>query len=248
MPAARKHLVDDSTPSSFHCISRCVRRAFLCGDEAEYRRDWVRDAIRTPAGAFAIDVLAYAVMSNHLHLVIRSDPHRVTEWTADTVARRWAMAHPRIGADGHPVAWSEPDLAARAADAAWVAKTRTRLGSLSWFMKSIKERLARRANRADRCTGHFWEGRFQWRLWTGDYGLDWRLWTGHSHSVRRTGCHCGARISTISTDPRAVRWVVDVLSGDGHAAHPGDGTGVARGYDLSIAVLSIAVYSCPLLQ
>jgi len=109
-------------------------------------------------------------MSNHLHLVIRSDPQRVTEWTADTVARRWAMAHPRIGADGHPVAWSEPDLAARAADAAWVAKIRTRLRSLSWFMKSIKERLARRANRADRCTGHFWEGRFQWRLWTGDYG------------------------------------------------------------------------------
>ncbi len=161
MPVARKHLVDDSAPGCFHCISRCVRRAFLCGDEAEHRRDWVRDAIRTAAAAFAVDILAYAVMSNHLHLVVRTDPQRVTEWTADTVTRRWAIAHPRTGTDGNPVAWSEPDLAARAADPAWVAKTRTRLGSLSWFMKSIKERLARRANRADRCTGHFWEGRFQ---------------------------------------------------------------------------------------
>ena len=44
MPIARKHLVDDSTPGCFHCISRCVRRAFLCGDDAEHRRDWVREA------------------------------------------------------------------------------------------------------------------------------------------------------------------------------------------------------------
>ena len=67
MPIARKHLVDDSTPGCFHCISRCVRRAFLCGDDAEHRRDWVREAIRSAASAFAVDVLAYAVMSNHLH-------------------------------------------------------------------------------------------------------------------------------------------------------------------------------------
>jgi len=39
MPVARKHLVDDSAPGCFHCTSRCVRRAFLCGDDAEHRRD-----------------------------------------------------------------------------------------------------------------------------------------------------------------------------------------------------------------
>ena len=115
MPVARKYLVDDSAPGCFNCISRCVRRAFLCGNEAEHRRDWVRDAIRTAAAA--VDVLAYAAMSNHLHLVVRTDPQRVTEWAADTVTRRWAIAHPRTGADGHPVAWSEPNLAARPANA-----------------------------------------------------------------------------------------------------------------------------------
>jgi len=161
MPQARKHLVDDSATGSFHCISRCVRRAFLCGDEAEHRRAWVRDLLRDAAGAFAIDVLAYAVMSNHLHLVVRTDPNRVAAWTAGDIARRWAAAHPRTGDDGQPTPWSDDDLAAHASDAAWVAKTRLRLRSLSWFMKCIKERLARRANRADRCTGHFWEGRFQ---------------------------------------------------------------------------------------
>ena len=117
------------------------------------------DAIATAA----VDVLPYAVMSNHLHLVVRTDPQRVPDWSNDDVVRRWALAHPRIGRDdGEPVAWSDAEIAARADDAAWVAKTRPRLRSLSWFMKSIKERLARRANRADGCTGHFWEGRFQY--------------------------------------------------------------------------------------
>ena len=59
-----------------------------------YRHDWVRDALRSAAGAFAVDVLAYAVMSNHLHLVVRTNPVRVADWSAETVARRWAAAHP----------------------------------------------------------------------------------------------------------------------------------------------------------
>ncbi len=161
MPIARKHQVDDTLPAVFHCISRCVRRAYLCGDAAEHRRDWVRDRIRAAAAGFAIDVLAYAVMSNHLHLVVSTEPGRVTAWTALEVTQRWAVAHPRTGDDGAPVPWSDAEIATKANDSAWVAKARLRLRSLSWFMKSIKEGLARRANRDDGCTGHFWEGRFQ---------------------------------------------------------------------------------------
>jgi len=161
MPIARKHQVDESLPSCFHCISRCVRRAYLCGDAAEHRRDWVRDRIRAAAASFAVDVLAYAVMSNHLHIVVSTEPGRVTAWTAREVAERWAIAHPRTGADGAPVPWSDAAITAKANNGAWVAKARLRLRSLSWFMKSIKEGLARRANRDDGCTGHFWEGRFR---------------------------------------------------------------------------------------
>ena len=91
-----------------------------------YRHDWVRDAVRSHAEIFAVDVLAYAVMSNHLHLVVRTDPVRVADWSADTVARRWAAAHARTGTDGNQVAWSEPDLVAHAGDAASVAKARTK--------------------------------------------------------------------------------------------------------------------------
>jgi len=67
MPLLRSGLVDDAHPGSNHLISRCGRRTLLCGDQAEFHRAWVRDLIRLAADAFAVDVLAYTVMSNHLH-------------------------------------------------------------------------------------------------------------------------------------------------------------------------------------
>ena len=74
VPIPRSLLVDDDRPGCFHLISRCVRRAFLCGDVAEPRRAWVRDLIHQAAGAFAIDVLAYAVKSDN-----KGHPH-VSVW------------------------------------------------------------------------------------------------------------------------------------------------------------------------
>jgi hypothetical protein len=46
------------------------------------------------------------------------------------------------------------------ADPARIATARKRLGHLSWFMKCLKEGIARRANAEDDCTGAFWEGRY----------------------------------------------------------------------------------------
>src|SRR5208282_1820253 len=92
---ARGQIVVEDLVGVYHCIARCVRRAFLCGVDSysgqdyEHRRDWIRERLEHLASIFAIDICAYAVMSNHLHLVSRTRPDLVPEWSAEEVAWRW---------------------------------------------------------------------------------------------------------------------------------------------------------------
>ncbi len=80
MAIPRKTQIDPETPGYYHLISRCVRRTFLCGVDAdtginyEHRRQWIENRIIELADIFAIEVYAYAVMSNHYHLVTRKRP------------------------------------------------------------------------------------------------------------------------------------------------------------------------------
>ena len=78
------------------------------GATPQHLRVWVRlfiqNRLETLAAVFAIDVMAYAMMSSHFHLVLRTRPDIVAEWTDEEVARRWwslfALAHEkRTGAD-----------------------------------------------------------------------------------------------------------------------------------------------------
>ncbi len=86
MATARRNLVDPTQSGVFHCVSRCVRRAFLCrwdaysGQDYEHRRAWIRDRLHELTELFAIEVHSYAVMSNHLHVVVRTLPQRVDDW------------------------------------------------------------------------------------------------------------------------------------------------------------------------
>ncbi len=160
MTTARSHLIDQSRTGCYHVVSRCVRRGYLCGDQWEHRREWIERAIRDQAAIFAVEILAYAVMSNHFHLVMKVKPELAQGWSAREVAERWCMLFPLKDRDGVPLPPDPRFLDAKTADDAWIAERRSRLGSLSWFMKLMKERIARTANVEDRCTGHFWEGRF----------------------------------------------------------------------------------------
>ena len=42
-----------------------------------------------------------------------------------------------------------------------IKELRSRLSDLSWWVKMFSQKIAQRANKEDKCTGHFWEGRFK---------------------------------------------------------------------------------------
>ncbi len=70
-----------------HVISRCTRRSFLMGDDKSHRKDWFLEELVRLLPVFAVDLLGYAVMSNHVHLVLRSRPDVAASWSVGQVVR-----------------------------------------------------------------------------------------------------------------------------------------------------------------
>ncbi len=95
MTTPRKQLISLADTPYYHCISRCVRRAFLCGEDKltgktfEHRRAWVEDKLLALSQVFAIDVCAYAIMSNHTHVVLFVDEASAKLWSTEEVLKRW---------------------------------------------------------------------------------------------------------------------------------------------------------------
>jgi hypothetical protein len=92
---------------------------------------------------------------------VRLDPDVAVAWSDEEVARRWGRLFPPRDAARRPLPVSEDWVRGRLQDAAWLATARQRLQSLSWFVKCLKEPLARMANRADQTRGVFFEARFK---------------------------------------------------------------------------------------
>ena len=159
MAIPRERQVNLAVTEYYHCVTRCVRRAFLCGEDRysgqsfEHRKGWVQERLELLAEVFAIDICAFAVMSNHVHLVLRVDTERAARWSDEQVVARVSRVYGSVfaGVDDMPAQQRRETI----------AKWRERLTSLSWVMRSLNEWLARRANREDDCTGRFWEGRFK---------------------------------------------------------------------------------------
>lgn len=168
---ARCEVADPDAVQVFHSVQRCVRRAFLCGEDRfsgqsfEHRRGWIRGRLEFLASVFAIDCLTYTVMSNHLHLVLRTRPDVVADWSDEQVARRWLRLFPnRKKDDGTPEEATKPELDMIVNQPEVLAERRRRLSDVSWWMRCVAENIARRANREDECTGRFWEGRFKLQI------------------------------------------------------------------------------------
>ncbi|GAA6184061.1 transposase [Aliiglaciecola sp. NS0011-25] len=179
MPLARKRQINLSDTPYYHCVSRCVRRAFLCGEDKltgksyEHRRQWVEDRLLFLTTVFAIEVCAYAVMSNHTHVVLHVNADKAKHWTDKEIAQRWHKLH-----KGTLLSQRLTSKAARVltdAELITLQSTlsvyRNRLTDISWFMRELNEPIARQANQEDDCTGHFWEGRFKSQALLDEHAL-----------------------------------------------------------------------------
>jgi REP element-mobilizing transposase RayT len=166
MTRPRKALISLADTPYYHITSRCVRRAFLCGvdhysgNSYEHRRQWIVDRIRLLSSLFAIDICAYAVMSNHYHLALKVCPEQLESLSEDDIMDRWCalftgpllVQNYRSGEDLKPFE--------RAAVSDIIEVWRKRLADISWFMRCLNQPIARQANKEDGCTGKFWESRF----------------------------------------------------------------------------------------
>jgi hypothetical protein len=168
MALPRSIYVQEGQVGVYHCFSRCVRRAFLCGFDTltgrdfSHRKAWLVDRLRYLASIFAIDVCAYAVMDTHYHNILRTRPDLVALWSDREVATRWlTLFPPHRKLKGTPVPPTEEDICALADRPERIAQLRRRLSSLSWFMGRLNEFIARAANKEDRVKGRFWESRFK---------------------------------------------------------------------------------------
>ncbi|MCG9964932.1 transposase [Shewanella cutis] len=167
MPRPRRTQISLEDTPYYHCCSRVVRRAFLCGDDSysgknyDHRRAWVESLLFELEAVFAIDIAAFAVMSNHLHVVLRVDIDRANRWTDREVLEQW---HKLFKGDELTQKFAkgelvEPHQVLRLKHT--IAIYRSRLCDISWFMRCLNEPIARQANQEDNCSGRFWEGRFK---------------------------------------------------------------------------------------
>ena len=167
MATPRKQQISLVDTPYYHCVARCVRRAFLCGEDTlsgqsfEHRRGWVEDKLHFLSQVFAIDVCAYAIMSNHYHVVLFIDEEKAKQWSMKEVIERWHRLHKgtlltQQYCRGDVLAKPLMDVVEATAEV-----YRKRLMKISWFMGYINESIARAANQEDNCTGRFWEGRFK---------------------------------------------------------------------------------------
>ena len=160
-----------------HVTQRCVRRAFLAGEDPvtgesfEFRRDWIRRRLELLSAVHGIDVLSYAILSNHIHVILRTRPDVVETWSDKEVAENWLKVYPGRRIDEHLGDPTREEVERLANDSERLLEIRRRLSDVSWFMKSLSEPIARLANKQDGCTGRFWEGRFRAQRIVDEAGL-----------------------------------------------------------------------------
>ena len=176
MRQIRSHFIDPDLPQTVHVTSKCSRslRLLVPGDapaseggpveHADLRKELVMQRLEVLEGATCIAVCGFALMDNHMHLILRNLAELAKTWSAEEVMRRWLTLHPLRNWRSEPVEISEEAFAELVADEQLVAKRRRQLADVSEFMKDLKQRVAQEVNKLEGVGGRFWDGAFKCRV------------------------------------------------------------------------------------
>jgi hypothetical protein len=157
----RSNEIDLSETRVYHVVSRCVRAIHMLRADDDSRKELCMQYLELLSENTAVEVAGFSLMDNHLHLLLRVDVERGDGWTGGEVASRWLKLHPVRNGYFQPVEPTAHQIGELVEEDGWVEATREKLCSISQFMKELKQRVAQTANRADRVTGAFWEGRYK---------------------------------------------------------------------------------------
>lgn len=166
MATARKLDAALQVTPYFHCTSRCVRGAFLCGinkntgQDFTHRRRWLRARLLKLATVFSIELAAFAIMENHFHVVLKVDLEAIKTRSDREIIERWHQIFKGTDNSRRYIEGGKLTPAEIESLSLSVNRWRNDLTDISWFMRCAKEPLARSANQEDGCKGRFWEGRF----------------------------------------------------------------------------------------
>ena len=165
---ARAEVFDSAEIAVAHVYNRTVRRCFLMGDDSvsgknfDHRKVWIEEYLQQFAAAFGIDLLGFAILSNHFHLILRTRPDVVATWDDREVARRWLTLCPhRRSPDSAAMPPTEPEINSIAGCPVKLAEIRERLSSISWWMRLLCQRVAQRANHEEEESGRFFQDRYR---------------------------------------------------------------------------------------
>ena len=142
----------------YHCMSRTVNGEWLFDDQA---KEILRRQFWQVADYCGVEILTYAILSNHFHLLVRV-PQKTPVSDAELV-RRYEVLYP------HPTRYQaarleviKQALVVNGPEAqSWRQRQLALMGDLSPFMKLVKLRFSIWFNHAHRRFGTLWAERFK---------------------------------------------------------------------------------------
>ncbi len=162
MTYPRSRSISKTEDGRYHLISKTVRDTYLLQSGDDSRKKWIIEKMVFLANIFYIGTDSYAIMDNHMHIVVETQ-YKIADKAPDKdIAFRWLYLHPeRKIKDGESPAPTKKEINSFISDRKRVKQCREKLRDISCYMQELNQSIARRANKEDGIGGRFWQGRFK---------------------------------------------------------------------------------------